>query len=179
MLDAWSAGSTPLSVLVPLGVASRSLAPWLGLEPGAGKIVQREALSLNVVPWVDQPAFDRRLWDSAVNIVRGEDSFVRAQWAEQPFVWHIYPQAANAHRMKLAAFLDRYLAEAAPEVAAAARAFWIAFDREDGPAAVSAWPAFWQARDALGDHNARWATHLAALPELSASLVEFAKKRYN
>ena len=33
------------------------------------------------------------LWACDLNFVRGEDSFVRAQWAAQPFVWHIYPQA--------------------------------------------------------------------------------------
>jgi uncharacterized repeat protein (TIGR03837 family) len=179
LLEAWSAGSAPLSVQVPLGVAPRSLASWLGIEPRAGTIVMRGAVSLEVVPWVDQPAFDRRLWASAVNIVRGEDSFVRAQWAQRPFAWHIYPQEANAHLTKLAAFLDRYLAGATHELAVAVRAFWEAFAREDGPAAAAAWPEFWRARDELGRHNARWATQLAALPELSASLVEFAKKRYD
>jgi uncharacterized repeat protein (TIGR03837 family) len=179
LLEAWSAGSTPLSVQIPMGVAPRSLAPWLGIEPRTGTIVQHGAVSLHIVHWVDQPAFDRRLWASAVNIVRGEDSFVRAQWAQQPFAWHIYPQEANAHRTKLAAFLDRYLADAPLEVAAAVRAFWDAFNRQDGPATAAAWPAFWQGRDDLGRHNTRWATQLAALPELSASLVEFAKKRYN
>jgi hypothetical protein len=39
-------------------------------------------------------------------LVRGEDSLVRALWAGQPFVWHIYPQDDNAHHAKLEAFLD-------------------------------------------------------------------------
>ena len=30
-----------------------------------------------------------------VNFVRGEDSFVRAQWAARPFAWHVYPQAGR------------------------------------------------------------------------------------
>jgi uncharacterized repeat protein (TIGR03837 family) len=179
LLKAWSADNMPLRVQVPLGVAPRSLAPWLGHEPHAGDVVEQGALTLAVVPWVDQPAFDRRLWASAINIVRGEDSFVRAQWARQPFVWHVYPQDENAHRSKLAAFMDRYLAAADPAAAAAARTFWDAFNREDGPASAAAWPAFWQARGDLGRHNARWAAHLETLPELSSSLVEFAKKRYN
>jgi uncharacterized repeat protein (TIGR03837 family) len=41
-----------------------------------------------------------------LNFVRGEDSLVRALWAGQPFVWHIYPQDDNAHHAKLQAFLD-------------------------------------------------------------------------
>ena len=68
----------------------------------------RGSLTLAVAPFVDQRAFDRRLWSCDLNIVRGEDSFVRAQWAARPFVWHVYPQADDAHFVKLAAFLDRY-----------------------------------------------------------------------
>ena len=46
------------------------------------------------------------LWACDVNLVRGEDSLVRALWAGQPLVWHIYPQHDNAHHDKLHAFLD-------------------------------------------------------------------------
>jgi uncharacterized repeat protein (TIGR03837 family) len=46
------------------------------------------------------------LWACDLNFVRGEDSLVRALWAGQPFVWHIYPQDDNAHHAKLQAFLD-------------------------------------------------------------------------
>ncbi|MNE96640.1 hypothetical protein D3C80_1948620 [compost metagenome] len=38
--------------------------------------------------------------------MRGEDSLVRALWAGEAFVWHIYPQHDNAHHAKLDAFLD-------------------------------------------------------------------------
>ncbi len=58
------------------------------------------------VPYLAQPAFDELLWASDLNFVRGEDSLVRALWAGQPFVWHIYPQHDNAHHAKLQAFLD-------------------------------------------------------------------------
>ena len=44
--------------------------------------------------------------DAVLNAVRGEDSLVRALWAGQPFVWHIYPQDDGAHHAKLDAFLD-------------------------------------------------------------------------
>ena len=46
------------------------------------------------------------LWACDLNLVRGEDSLVRALWAGQPMVWHIYPQHDNAHHDKLDAFLD-------------------------------------------------------------------------
>ena len=41
--------------------------------------------------------------------VRGEDSLVRALWAQVPFVWHIYPQHDGAHVHKLQAFLAQML----------------------------------------------------------------------
>jgi len=56
-------------------------------------------------PYVDQQAFDRLLWSSDLNLIRGEDSFVRAIWAAQPFLWHIYPQQEQIHLEKLHAWL--------------------------------------------------------------------------
>jgi uncharacterized repeat protein (TIGR03837 family) len=60
----------------------------------------------SALPYTDQNGFDDMLWASDLNFVRGEDSLVRALWAGQPFVWHIYPQDDNAHHAKLEAFLD-------------------------------------------------------------------------
>jgi uncharacterized repeat protein (TIGR03837 family) len=68
----------------------------------------RGALTVRVLPFVPQPDYDRLLWACDLNFVRGEDSFVRAQWAGRPFVWHIYPQDENLHHKKLRAFLQRY-----------------------------------------------------------------------
>jgi hypothetical protein len=42
-----------------------------------------------------------------LNIVRGEDSFVRAIWAKRPFIWHVYPQTEQTHQIKLNAWLAR------------------------------------------------------------------------
>jgi len=58
------------------------------------------------LPYTDQDGFDEMLWACDLNFVRGEDSLVRALWAGQPFVWHIYPQEDNAHHAKLEAFLN-------------------------------------------------------------------------
>jgi len=72
------------------------------------------------LPWLQQTDFDRLLWSADLNLVRGEDSLVRAIWAGQPFLWQLYPQTDGAHWVKSAAFLDRLLARrngprAAPE----------------------------------------------------------------
>ena len=42
------------------------------------------------------------------NLVRGEDSFVRALILGKPFLWHIYPQEKNIHMGKLKSFLEKY-----------------------------------------------------------------------
>jgi len=68
--------------------------------------VQRGKLSISYLPSRPQPAFDAMLWACDFNAVRGEDSLVRALWAGQALVWHIYPQHDNAHHDKLHAFLD-------------------------------------------------------------------------
>ncbi|TAM90723.1 MAG: elongation factor P maturation arginine rhamnosyltransferase EarP [Candidimonas sp.] len=62
-------------------------------------------VQLCTIPFVTQDAFDRLLWSSDLNVVRGEDSLVRATWAGKPLIWHIYPQSGQTHRNKLAAWL--------------------------------------------------------------------------
>lgn len=180
LLGAWADGAKPVRVEVADGIAPRAFARWLGapLPTPPGRI-ERGSLAIDVRPFVPQHAYDRRLWASDLNFVRGEDSFVRAQWAQKPFVWHIYPQPGDAHRTKLAAFCSRYLAGIAPAAAAALGDFWRAFDAGDGEATGRAWPGFRDALPALHAHAAPWALRLAALPELSDALVKFAKSRYN
>ncbi|MDY0106394.1 MAG: elongation factor P maturation arginine rhamnosyltransferase EarP [Giesbergeria sp.] len=67
---------------------------------------KRGQLSISYLPHHPQTAFDEMLWACDLNLVRGEDSLVRALWAGRPLVWHIYPQHDNAHHGKLQAFLD-------------------------------------------------------------------------
>lgn len=77
-------------------------------------------LQLISMPFVSQDEYDWVLTQCDFNIVRGEDSFIRAQLAGKPFIWHIYPQEDRAHEVKLAAFLDLYLDEADQELRLAA-----------------------------------------------------------
>lgn len=67
---------------------------------------EAQQLNLQYLQPCPQPQFDEMLWGCDLNLVRGEDSLVRALWAGQPMVWHIYPQHDNAHHDKLNAFLD-------------------------------------------------------------------------
>jgi len=75
-------------------------------------------LQLISLPFIPQDDFDYLLSQCDFNIVRGEDSFIRAQLAGKPFIWNIYPQEDGIHLVKLNAFLDLYLAGASPELRA-------------------------------------------------------------
>lgn len=98
-------------LLQQLHTPVQGLPPRLLITPGrATAAVQSHAASANLrpiyLPACSQLQFDEMLWACDLNLVRGEDSLVRALWAGQPFVWHIYPQHDNAHHAKLDAFLD-------------------------------------------------------------------------
>lgn len=67
---------------------------------------KRRALSITYLPALAQVDFDHLLLACDLNLVRGEDSLVRALWAGQAFIWQIYPQHDDAHHSKLEAFLD-------------------------------------------------------------------------
>ena len=99
-------GEQPTLLLVCPGAATLQVAPLLG------PAMRRGRLRAHALPYLTQAGYDRLLWSCDLNFVRGEDSFVRAQWAGKPFVWQIYPQRDDAHRTKLVAFLDRMLAGA-------------------------------------------------------------------
>lgn len=129
------------------------------------------------IAFLSQDDYDRLLWLADLNIVRGEDSFVRAQWAGRPMVWHIYPQSDDAHVDKLAAWLDRY----APPTAA--RELMLAWNADpDQEVDVTACltrplaPATWSA---WRQHAAAWARTLTQLPELADAIAEFHKNRLN
>ena len=65
-----------------------------------------EPITWQVLPFLAQTDYDKLLWSCDLNLVRGEDSFVRAIWAGKPFIWQIYPQADGAHHAKLQAWLE-------------------------------------------------------------------------
>lgn len=92
-------------------VAATDFKPRLLITPGRATtavqaLPQAAQLAAQYLQPCPQPQFDEMLWACDLNLVRGEDSLVRALWAGLPMVWHIYPQHDNAHHDKLNAFLD-------------------------------------------------------------------------
>lgn len=172
LLAQWVHGAQPVHVFLPEGRLLPQVRSALEVPQLApGQTVVRDQLRLTCLPMLPQSGYDRLLWSCDVNFVRGEDSFVRAQWAAQPFVWHIYPQDDDAHHAKLDAFLDIYCDGIAEDAAAALRDFWWAWNRGEG--AGGAWPAFQAALPTLQQHARTWRSRLTANGDLAANLVKF------
>ncbi|CAG0961427.1 hypothetical protein RHDC4_00715 [Rhodocyclaceae bacterium] len=175
LLDRWAAGPESIDCIVADGLPRRQVESWLGNPFPIGQKTQREALTLRAAPFVSQLEYDRLLGRCDLNFVRGEDSFVRAQWAAQPFVWQIYPQADDAHHTKLEAFLTRYthgLDMPAREAVATFSRAW------NGSGAVAdAWPSLRAALPSLGAWAKPWAGEIAAAGNLADNLACFCRKR--
>jgi uncharacterized repeat protein (TIGR03837 family) len=178
LLATWAGGSARIRCDVPDGVAVASVERWLGARlPPSGAPVVRGSLELAVRAFTDQEGFDRQLWNADLNFVRGEDSFVRAQWAARPFVWQAYPQADAAHLAKVDAFVARYAADLPVTARGAVADFLHAFNVEDASAIAAAWRRFRGVLPLLAPHARTWADRLAAeVPELATSLVGFARE---
>ncbi|GIK84586.1 MAG: hypothetical protein BroJett026_00670 [Betaproteobacteria bacterium] len=177
LLHAWAGGARPLACLVPHGVAADAVDGFLGTAAAAGTSHRRGSLVLDVVPFVAPAAFDRRLWSCDFSVVRGEDSFVRAQWAARPFAWHAYPQSGGAYRAKRDAFLARYCDGLHAGAAQALAAFTSAFGDGDGASAAAVWPALEASLPAIASHARDWVARLAAVPDLATQLVDFVRGR--
>jgi len=184
LLAAWAAGESPVRCLVPEGRIVAQVAEFLGQSRmTVGSTATRGSLTVHVIPFTDQDDYDRLLWACDLNFVRGEDSFVRAQWAARPLVWHIYPQKENAHVVKLDAFLAVYGEDLPVTATRALRALWRGWNSlpkgDSGSEAgwKTTWEAFRHERPAFEAHARAWAERLAAEPDLAAQLVEFVSQR--
>jgi uncharacterized repeat protein (TIGR03837 family) len=157
-------GAAPTSLLAAAGRPARQV------EAALGPSLARGALQARTMARSSQQDYDRMLWSADLNFVRGEDSFVRAQWAGVPFVWQLYPQHDGAHIRKLEAFLDRFLEAAPADLAGAVRRLLRAWNGLGGALELpdaTAWRA----------HCERWRRRLAALPDLSTGLRAYARSK--
>lgn len=175
MMKAWQSGPQPIRCLVPPGKPRQLIET--ALDCPLDQIIQRGQLSLIPIPFLSQPDYDQLLLACDLNFVRGEDSFVRAQWAGKPFIWQIYPQVENAHMDKLQAFLTHYskdLPHTAKKALIDVHQHW-----NEGPS-VSApetfnfdWCKMVQVLSALDEHAKTWAEKHHQNPGLAENLVKF------
>lgn len=180
LLGAWANSDRPVVAAVPNGkllpqVLAYFDAPRPRDDEEEGRVLRRGNLEVRLLPFLAQPEYDALLWTCDWNFVRGEDSFVRAQWAARPFVWHIYPQADEAHWAKLDAFLDHWCAGLQAESARSLRQFWLAWNGR-GDCGMT-WQAMVSHQNALVDHARRWPKALDLAGNLAEKLAQFCSDR--
>lgn len=180
LFDAWREGGRRVLCLVPDGVARDQVGAFLGGEPEPGRAATHGQLTVRVVPFMSQDDYDRLLWACDLNLVRGEDSWVRAQWAGRPFIWHIYPQDENLHHVKLRAFLEKDTGDAGhPDSLADFSLRWNGA-AEGGQAVRQAdWPALWTSLQAdlptLSARASAWQGLMLANGDLVSNLLNFTR----
>jgi uncharacterized repeat protein (TIGR03837 family) len=136
-----------------------------------GEVARVGALTVVAMPFGSQTDYDQLLSLCDFNVVRGEDSFVRAQWAARPMLWHIYPQDDGVHLQKLEAFERLFVDGLNPDAAKA----WHAFSNgwNQGEDCHEVWHHLRPQLSSLQSHARKWQKKLAAMPDLSANLVNF------
>jgi uncharacterized repeat protein (TIGR03837 family) len=128
-----------------------------------------ENLRIHYLPPMPQADFDHLLWASDLNLVRGEDSLVRALWAGKAFAWQIYPQDDNAHHDKLNAFLDMVQA---PACLRQFHLVWNGLSTAQHPA-----PMPWEQLPLWTQTALNLRERLTAMDDLTSQLVQFVQKK--
>ena len=159
-------------LLVPEGRILGDVQGWLGVESlEVGDVHRRDGLTVQVLPFVRQEQYDRLLWCCDFNAVRGEDSFVRAQWAGRPLLWHIYRQDEDIHLDKLDAFLELYTEGLSPAAKVALVGLWQAWNA-DGDMALC-WKMLLEHWPEVTANAEKWALEQGSRTDLATALVQF------
>lgn len=124
---------------------------------------------------VSQDEYDELLCTSFINLVRGEDSIVRAMLAGKPFLWHIYPQEDNAHIEKINALFDRMneycddkeAVEKLRQITLSYNGMSNLIDSFDLKEFYKDWKKI----------SLQWSEHLISLGSLSSNLIAFLKQK--
>ena len=174
--------------LVPEGIATEQISHFLGAPAVAGTSRKKGKLCVAVIGMTNQDDYDQLLWACDVNFVRGEDSFLRAQWAARPAIWQIYPQQGQAHIPKLNAFVERYVDAAGTDLRPLIAKMFEAWNG-NGDIAL-AWESLIDSTllDDTGYprasgtvpnwpvHARNWVTSLEKQPDLVTKLLRYARK---
>lgn len=180
LVECWCQSATPVTLLLPLGRSLNDVLTGAGLADAiptarAGDLLHSGNLAIKLLPMTDQAGYDRLLWSCDLNLVRGEDSFVRAQWAARPFLWHIYPQEEQAHMVKLDGFLDHYLAQLPTATGQWLRGFSHTLNQGEN---TREWWAQWPDHAAIWQqHGRHWSHKLLQDGDLVTRLVKFLESR--
>lgn len=167
LVAAWKQSAQPIHCLVPEGKILGSINQCIGKTLVCGDTYQSGNLTVQVIPFLTQTDYDKLLWACDINFVRGEDSFIRAQWAGKPVVWHIYVQDDDAHLVKLQAFLAVY-APKDQALRSAITQFWV--DWNEAGHTDSSWIELIKLLTEWQEHCATWSKTLSQTPDLARQL---------
>lgn len=175
LLSAWVKSDVPVCLLIPEGSVCDIVAVFFGVDSlKFGEILQLGQLKVCLIPFLEQDKYDQLLWACDINFVRGEDSFVRAQWAAKPFVWNIYQQTEESHQIKLNAFLDLYTSNMTPDMSVAVFSLCKVWNG-DGKI-KNIWPTYAAQLTAITQYNEEWIKQLGSIRDLAFNLVQFSRK---
>lgn len=175
LITQWEKSARPVCCLMPGARDMPALSADSGFHQTLEAPVIQGSLTLLALPFLSQRDYDDLLRRCDLNFVRGEDSFIRAQWAARPLVWQPYAQADDVHVGKLQAFLRRYGAS----LGEPARTAWERFNRNWTNASLQEddWSRLLHAMPALTSHAGAWRRQLTGQPDLLTSLVDFVHAR--
>lgn len=142
---------------------------------GAGLSLKKNNITVQPIPFLSQANYDRLLWSCDCNFVRGEDSWVRAIWAGQAFIWQPYIQEEGTHLKKMQAFLDRYCQQASQELSTLLTAAHYAWSDAQAQQ-PKIFTELMQALSIAKDHALAEANRLAKQPDLVSKLLSFNEK---
>lgn len=169
-------GEQTYHLLIPQTPLLADLANYLEVpstQLTAGYTHRQGALTLQIIPFVKQEDFDTLLWCTDFNLIRGEDSFVRAQYAGQPMLWHIYPQQDDTHITKLESFLRYYLNQLSPPIQQAAQDLWLCWNKQQD--ITLCWQNYQKHLPELKKHAKIWAENQLTAEDLLTKLANFYK----
>ena len=104
LLNFLKKSSRSCEVTAFLGQTSTELGRIYQKNLAENEVISDHNLRIRISRMLSQPDYDHLLLNSDLNLVRGEDSFVRAQLCGKPFLWQIYVQDEEYHKVKLEAF---------------------------------------------------------------------------
>lgn len=159
-----------INLLLPEGAATDILIDLHKKNPAHN-------IHLGISKMVPQADFDKFLWASDALIIRGEDSFARAQLSGKPFIWNIYSQTEETHIKKLEAFGERIKPFYGESYEA-----WLNMNLSwsKSPEQLAlCWKNWCCKLPLLEKSSIRWRDHLVSLSSLADNLLTFVKSKIN
>lgn len=179
-LELWRSLDLPMTIWLAPSLNLTHLAYLFDNDTSVGRHVNWGNLSIHILPMVSQQDFDQILWLSDINIVRGEDSVIRAHWADKPFFWHIYPQQEYTHLIKLNAFWDHVYTFFDEELKNAHKALSLELNHQDNLLSdedrQKNWQYLFEFYKKWRFCNKKWTKKQHIMKSLSENLVKFTKK---